>query len=133
MLDIVITGGTVVLPSGAEQADLGIQGERIAALGAPGSLTQGAGRVVDATGQVVIPGGIDPHVHCNWPMPLPGQTEHQMTAGADVVSKAGLFGGTTTMIDFALVEQGETIQQALDRRMGQWQGASYGDWAFHVM
>ena len=72
MLDTVISGGMAVLPSGAEPADIGVQGEKIAAIGAPGSLAAiGAGRVIDATGQIVIPGGIDPHVHCNWPMPLP--------------------------------------------------------------
>ena len=134
MLDTVITGGLAVLLAGAEQADIGIEGERIAAIGARGSLAAlGAGRTVDASGQIVIPGGIDPHVHCNWPMPMPGQTEHQMTAGADRVSQAGLFGGTTTTIDFALVEAGETVQQAVERRQGQWAGACYGDYAFHVM
>src|SRR5205807_4587921 len=67
MLDIVVSGGLAVLPSGAEAADIGIAGDKIAAIGAPGSLAaMSAGRVVDATGQIVIPGGIDPHVHCNW-------------------------------------------------------------------
>jgi len=68
MLDVVISDGLAVLPSGPEQADIGIAGERISAIGAPGSLAAiGTGRVVDATGQIVIPGGIDPHVHCRWP------------------------------------------------------------------
>ena len=74
MLDIVVTGGTAVLPSGAEKADIGTQGEKIVAIGAPGTLAPLGGRAVDATGQIVIPGGIDPHVHCRWPMPEPGQT-----------------------------------------------------------
>jgi dihydroorotase-like cyclic amidohydrolase len=72
MLDTVISGGMTVLPTGAEPADLGVQGEKIVAIGAPGSLAAlGAGRTIDASGQIVIPGGIDPHVHCNWPMPVP--------------------------------------------------------------
>jgi dihydropyrimidinase len=134
MLDIVITGVTAVLPAGAEKADIGVSGEQIVAIGAPGSLAAlGAGRVVDATGQIVIPGGIDPHVHCNWHMPVPGNEPPKMTAGADVVSRAGLFGGTTTTIDFALVEGDESVQQAIDRRQRQWAGACYGDYAFHVM
>ena len=86
MLDTVVSGGLAVLPSGAEPADIGVAGEQIVAIGAPGSLAAiGAGRVVDAAGQIVIPGGIDPHVHCNWPMPMPGG------AAADA-DRAGLAG-----------------------------------------
>src|SRR5208282_548597 len=107
MFDIVVSGGLAVLPSGPEPADIGVAGEHIVAIGAPASLVEiGAERVVDASGQIVIPGGIDPHVHCNWPMPMPG---------------------------VAQVEGGETIQQAIERRHKQWAGACYGDYAFHTM
>ena len=83
MLDIIISGGLVVLPSGPQPADIGVVGEKIAAIGAPGSLAAlGAGRVVDAAGQIVIPGGIDPHVHCNWPMPMPGVPQPMLTEPA---------------------------------------------------
>src|ERR671939_2096887 len=100
MLDIVVSGGLAVLPAGAEPADIGVSGEKIAAIGAPGTLAQlGAARVVDARGQIVIPGGIDPHVHCNWPMPVP-DGEAKLTEPASRVSMAGLFGGTTTTLDF---------------------------------
>ncbi len=134
MLDIVVSGGFAGLPSGAEPADLGVAGERIAAIGAPGGLAAlGAGRVVDASGQIVIPGGIDPHVHCNWPMPLPGVAQPTLTEPASRVSLAGIHGGTTTTIDFALAEAGESVQQAIERRQGQWAGACYGDYAFHTM
>ena len=60
MLDLVIRGGQVVTPVGAW--DVGVEGERIVAGAAPGTLPHEAGRVVDATGKLVIPGGIDPHV-----------------------------------------------------------------------
>ena len=133
MLDIVITGGLAVLPSGPEPADIAIAGDKIAAIGAPGSLAAlGAGRVVDATGQIVIPGGIDPHVHCNWPMPIP-DGEARLTEPASRVSQAALFGGTTTTIDFAPVEGGMSVQQAIERRQQQWAGQCYGDYAFHIM
>src|SRR5215203_1499060 len=133
MLDIVVSGGLAVLPSGAQQADIGVQGEKIVAIGAPGSLAAaGAGRVVDAAGQIVIPGGIDPHVHCNWPMPVP-DGEAKLTEPASRVSQAGLFGGTTTTIDFAPVEGGLSVQQAIERRQQQWAGQCYGDYAFHTM
>src|SRR5205809_6037206 len=134
MLDIVVTGGLAVLPSGPEPADIGVVGEQIVAIGAPGSLAAlGAGRLVNATGQIVIPGGIDPHVHCNWPMPMPGVAQPTLTEPASRVSLAALHGGTTTTIDFAPVEGGETIQQAIERRHRQWAGACYGDYAFHTM
>src|SRR5262252_8838691 len=134
MFDIVVSGGTAVLPSGPEHADIGVSGEHIAAIGAPGSLAAiGAGRTVDASRQIVIPGGIDPHVHCNWPMPMPGVAQPTLTEPASTVSRAALHGGTTTTIDFAPVEGGETIQQAIERRHKQWAGACYGDYAFHTM
>ncbi len=133
MLDIVVTGGTAVLPSGAEKADIGIQGEKIVAIGAPGTLAPLGGRAVDATGQIVIPGGIDPHVHCRWPMPVPGQTQPNMTDGPDRVSQAALFGGTTMILDFALVDGDNTVQQAIERRQKEWAGDCYCDYAFHTM
>ena len=134
MLDIVITGGVAVLPSGPEQADIGVSGERIAAIGAPGSLAAlGAGRTVDASGQIVIPGGIDPHVHCRWPIVVPGVTQHQLTDGPARVSQAALHGGTTTVIDFALVEAGESVQSAIERRQREWAGDCHCDYAFHTM
>ena len=78
-VDLVVANGLEVLPSGAEPADIGVASGKI---GAPGSLAAiGAGRTLDASGQIVIPGGIDPNVHCRWPIVVPGTTQHQMTDG----------------------------------------------------
>src|SRR5918912_2299602 len=133
MLDTVISGGLAVLPTGAEQADIGVEGETIVAIGAPGSLAAlEAGRTIDATGQIVTPGGADPPVHCTCPMPVP-DGEAKLTEPASRVSQAGLFGGTTTTIDFAPVEGGMSVQQAIEHRMQQWQDQCYGDYAFHTM
>jgi dihydropyrimidinase len=134
MLDIVVAGGLAVLPTGAEEADIGVAEGRIAAIGAPGSLAAlGAARTVDSGGQIVIPGGIDPHVHCRWPIVVPGTAQHQMTEGPARVSEAALFGGTTTIIDFALVGDGDTVQQAIERRQREWAGDCHCDYAFHTM
>jgi dihydropyrimidinase len=134
MLDIIISGGTAVLPTGAAAADIGVEGGRIVAIGAPGGLAAiGAGRTVDASGQIVIPGGIDPHVHCRWPMPTPGQSQPNLTDGPDRVSQAALFGGTTTMLDFALVDGDNNVQQAIERRQKEWAGDCFCDYGFHVM
>ena len=73
MLDFVISGGSCVLPSGTTVADIGVAGGRIAMIGAPGSL-DAATRTVDATGKVVIPGGIDPQSVAD-PVPRRGRTE----------------------------------------------------------
>src|SRR5271167_3352675 len=134
MLDLVISGGLAVLPSGPELADIGVVGGLIVAVGAPGTLLSiGAGQAIDATGQIVIPGGIDPHVHCRWPIVVPGTTQHQMTEGPARVSEAALHGGTTTIIDFALVGDGDNVQQAIERRQKEWAGDCHCDYAFHTM
>jgi dihydropyrimidinase len=134
MLDIIVAGGLAVLPTGAAPADIGISGDKIAAIGAPGGLAAiGAGRTVDAAGQIVIPGGIDPHVHCRWPIVVPGTTQHHMTDGPAQVSQAALHGGTTTILDFALVEGGERVAAAIERRQREWAGDCYCDYGFHTM
>src|SRR3954469_4739811 len=103
MFDLIVTGGTVVMPASTEAADIGVSGGKIVAIGAPGSLAAvGAGRTVDAAGEIVIPGGIDPTIH--WGMTVRGgrSTEPIFAAPPSQVSKAALYGGTTTMLDFAL-------------------------------
>src|SRR5499427_7070716 len=132
MPDIIIVGGLAVLPTGPETVDICVDRGRIAVIGAPGSLAGGAQRTIDASGQIVIPGGIDPHVHCRWPMPVPGQSQPNLTDGPDRVSQAALFGGTTTMLDFALVDGDNTVQQAIERRQKEWAGDCYCDYGFHI-
>src|SRR4051794_39067087 len=101
MLDLVIRGDRVVTPAGGGAFDVAIKGEKIVALAEAGTFASGeARRLVDATGKIVMPGGIDPHVHCKWYSPLPDGTILH-TDPPSVVSRAALYGGTTTMIDFA--------------------------------
>ncbi len=66
-------------------------------------------------------------------MALPGPSEHQLTDPAAVASRAALDGGTTTIIDFALVGDGDTVQQAIERRRREWAQDCYCDYAFHTM
>ncbi len=134
MFDLLITGGNLVLPTGAEMADIGVSGGRIAAIGAPGSLTAaGATRTVDASGQIVIPGGVDPHIHCNSPIPFPGRNEDLMSAPPDQVSRAALYGGTTTLLDFADCVNDQPLQNSIEARQREWTGACYCDYGFHLM
>jgi dihydropyrimidinase len=133
MLDLVIRGDRVVTPAGAGAFDVAIQGEKIVALAAAGTFASGdARRVVDVTGKIVMPGGIDPHVHCKWYSPLPDGTILH-TDPPSVVSRAALYGGTTTMIDFARCTHGSTIQQAIAKRHEDWTAQCYCDYSFHVM
>ena len=69
MLDLIISGGTVVTPHTTAELDVGITGEHIVAVGQPGTLNASAGRVIDATGKIVLPGGIEPHAHIGIPVP----------------------------------------------------------------
>src|SRR5918911_5208379 len=132
MLDLVVRSDRVVTPHGVGAWDVAIQGERIVAVAATGTLTDDVGRTIDAAGKIVVPGGIDPHTHCKWPVPFPGH-ETTLSAGAEQVSRAALYGGTTTLIDFAAWEPGESLRQTIERRDGDWRGQCYTDYAFHVM
>jgi dihydropyrimidinase len=88
--------------------------------------------LIDATGKLVIPGGIDPHVHCAWHIPSPDGTSG-LTAPPEVVSRAALFGGTTTMIDFARWMHGNTVQGTIEARDKDWIGRCFTDFAYHLM
>src|ERR1700724_2312881 len=135
MFDLIVTGGKAVMPSGsAEPADIGVSGGKIAAVGAPGSLAPlGAVRVVDAAGQIVIPGGLAPHIHCSSPIPSPGRNEDLLSAPPEQVSRAALYGGTTTMLDFALCPPDQPLQQSIELRQREWAGACYCDYGFHLL
>ncbi|MFB3119956.1 MAG: amidohydrolase family protein, partial [Stenotrophomonas maltophilia] len=130
MLDLIIRGGEVVTPWGVGDWDVAVQGEKIVAVTSPGTLTDDVGRVIDATGKVVIPGGIEPHAHIAAPIMGPGNLK---TAPPEQVSRAALFGGTTTLMDFAIQYPGIDINQAIQERTSVWQGNSYADYAHHLM
>ncbi|HYB40863.1 MAG TPA: hypothetical protein VEL75_03780, partial [Candidatus Methylomirabilis sp.] len=131
MLDLVIRGGRVITPEGVGQWDVGVDGERIAAVTTAGALPVDGARVIDATGKLVVPGGIDPHVHTGWPIPsLDGKVI--LSAGPGQVSAAALHGGTTTLADFAVWEPGLSLAQAIARKQEVWR-EGYTDYALHVM
>ena len=69
MLDVIIRNGQVVTPQAVGRLDVGIQGEHIVAVGQPGTLSGEVKRVIDASGKIVIPGGIEPHAHIGIPVP----------------------------------------------------------------
>src|SRR2546428_12002504 len=131
MLDLVIRGGQVVSPAGVGSWDIGIEGERIVVIAAAGARPADTGRVLEATGRLVIPGGIDPHVHTGWPIPaLDGGVT--LSAGPGQVSRAAIHGGTTTLVDFAVWEPGTSLAQAIAKKQEVWR-EGYTDYALHVM
>ena len=133
MVDLVIRGDTVVTPLGVGAHDILIKGEKIVAVTAPGAfpVPEGA-RLIDATGRIVMPGGIDPHVHCKWHLPNPDGSAG-LTEPPDVVGKAAVHGGTTTMIDFTRASMGATVREAIEKREEDWKGHCACDYAQHIM
>lgn len=132
MLDLIIHGGTVVTPSGAGEWDVGVADGKIALVALPGMLPQDTASRLDATGRIVVPGGVDPHVHTSWTIPT-AAAEGLSCGDATQVSRAAVWGGTTTLVDFATWEQGSTLQAALETKEGQWKGESFTDYAYHCI
>ena len=133
MFDLVIRGGSVVTPAGVGAFDIGVKGETIAAVAAPGALAGiEARRLIDAAGRIVMPGGIDPHVHMGYPFQLADGTT-MMTRGPDHVGMAALYGGTTTVIDFAFVLSNDSVANAIQSRDKAFDGICACDWAYHLM
>src|SRR5260370_13519065 len=133
MLDLIIHGGDVVTPQGVARCDVAIAGETIAAVAAPGALSADAStQVIDASGHIVMPGGIDPHVHLHHVWIKPDGTP-LTTAGPEQVGRAALFGGTTTFIDFAYWRDGLSARAAIERRDRDFVGKSPCHFAHHIM
>src|SRR5215217_2860493 len=124
-LDTIVKGGTVVTPGGTFVGDVGIAGEKIAALGS--SLDAPGARAIDATDHYVIPGVLDVHVHLE--LPFCG------TVSADDYrsgTRAGARGGVTTLIDFAIPPAGGSLSEAADIWMKKAEGKSLIDYTFHI-
>ena len=131
MLDAIVRGGQVVTAQGVGEFDVGIEGERIAVIALPGTLDGDSARVIDATGKVVVPGGIDPHTHLAHSI-MSHPEDPGLTMGPEDDTRGMAHGGTTTHIDFAYVQPGSDIAGVVERRAARWKGNSHTDYAFHV-
>jgi dihydropyrimidinase len=130
---ILITGGTVITATGPVSADVLVQGERVAALGQPGSAAAAAwagsaGQVLDAAGKYVLPGGIDGHTHMEMPF---GGTHSSDTF--ETGTRAAAWGGTTTIVDFAVQPKGGSLLGALDAWHAKADGNCAVDYGFHMI
>jgi dihydropyrimidinase len=117
--------GMVVNAAGQRRADVLVDGERIASIGA--ELSGPVDRVIDATGCLLLPGGVDVHTHLD--MPLGDiRTADDFASG----TIAAACGGTTTIVDYAAQASGGSLRAALDEWMARAAGRAAVDFGFHM-
>lgn len=124
-MSVLIKNGNIITATDNYVADILIEGETIKAIGK--NLDVVADEIIDATGMLVMPGGIDPHVHLDMPFMGTYSSDNYETG-----TRAALYGGTTTVIDFILQKQGNSLQSALQEWKGRSDGNCVGDYSFHM-
>ncbi|PYC70155.1 dihydropyrimidinase [Streptomyces tateyamensis] len=131
MTRTLITGGLVVTAAEEMHADVLIEDQKIVALAATGSSTAAgwqAETVIDAHGQYVIPGGVDAHTHMELPF---GGTSASDTF--ETGTRAAAWGGTTTIVDFAVQPMGGALREGLDAWHAKAEGNCAIDYGFHTI
>jgi dihydropyrimidinase len=123
---LLIKGGTIVTATDQYVGDVFIEGEIIKLVGTQIDLP--ADRTIDAAGKYVIPGGIDVHTHLD--MPFGGSVSADDFESGTI---AAAFGGTTTVVDFAIQERGSSMRQAWETWMGKAEGKAAIDYGFHMI
>jgi dihydropyrimidinase len=124
--DLLVRGGEVVTETTQELLDVAVAGEKIALIERPGVLDGQARTVIDASDRLVIPGGVDPHVHYNLGF-------GPVRAESQDFSPAAAFGGTTTVIDFALQEPPGSLNEAITDKKAEAAGRMAVDYGLHAI
>ena len=122
----LITGGTVVTAADSFKADVLVEGEKVVAVGA--DLKAAGAKRIDASRKYVIPGGIDVHTHMELPF---GGT--MASDDFETGTVAAAFGGTTTIVDFAVQGFGEPLEKARDLWMKKARGKAVVDYGLHMI
>jgi dihydropyrimidinase len=125
--DTIIRNGSVVTATDTYTANVAVVNGKITAIGTD-LPSENAGRILDATGKLVLPGGIDVHTHLD--MPFGGTTSAD---DFETGTRAAAFGGTTTLIDFAIQYKGQPLRQAFDTWMSKAASKAVCDYAFHCI
>ncbi len=125
--DTIIANGRIVTATDTFASDVAISRGKIAAIG-DNLPRENAAQVIDAAGKYVLPGGIDVHTHLD--MPFGGTTSSD---DFETGTRAAAFGGTTTLIDFAIQYKGQTLRTAFDTWMQKASGKAVCDYAFHCI
>lgn len=124
-MSVLIKNGRIITADADFVADIFIEGETVQTIGK--NLSLQADKTIDATGKLVFPGGIDPHVHLDMPFMGTFSSDNYETG-----TRAALFGGTTMVIDFILQRQGNSLHAALDEWRSRSNGNCVGDYSFHM-
>src|ERR1700755_2218044 len=124
--DTIIRGGTVATAADTFACDVGIKDGVVTALGTDlGAATE----VVDASGKLVLPGGIDSHVHLSQPSG-PGITMADDFASG---TRSAAFGGNTMVLPFAMQQKGESLREVVKQYHAKADGHCYIDVSFHLI
>ena len=125
----LIRNGHIVTAVDSYIADVLVEGETVAVIGQDlKRLVGSVDRDLDATGKLVIPGGIDPHTHLDLPFGGTSSSDDFETG-----TRAAAFGGTTTIIDFAVQYKGQALNEALDVWFAKAEGKATIDYGFHLI
>jgi len=124
-MSTLIKNGRIITASDDYTADIFIEGEIVSAIGK--QLKYNPDKVIDASGMMVFPGGIDPHVHLDMPFMGTFSSDDHETG-----TRAALFGGTTMVIDYAIQPHGKSLHWALETWKEKAKGKAYGDYSFHI-
>ena len=124
--DLIIRGGEVVTASDRFRADVGVRGGKIVAVA---QTLKDGGRMIDASGLLVMPGGIDSHVH----LAQPAFGGPKMADGFETGTRSAIAGGNTTLIPFALQPRGASLRASVMAYHKEADGNSYCDYGFHLI
>ena len=124
--DVIFKNGEIVTENGKEKADLGIIDGKISAIG---SLNDEASVIQDATNLIILPGGIDAHVHID----QPSGPDVEMADNFQTATMSAAAGGSTTVLPFAMQEKGQSLRQCVEDYHKKAKNNLYIDTSFHLI
>ncbi|MGH8925820.1 MAG: dihydropyrimidinase [Acidimicrobiia bacterium] len=126
-MSILIKNGTVITHAGQQEADVLVVGEKVASLSARGTEVE-ADEIIDAQGKYVVPGGIDVHTHMELPFGGTFASDNFETG-----TRAAAWGGTTTIVDFAVQTKGQNLMNGYEAWREKAEGNCAIDYGFHLI